>query len=76
MEAVIEGNDWDMSKIVANIVFGGIGFAAFMYGKKNAFFKPMAIGIVLMGYSYFLSGAVLLYTVGIALTVALYFWRE
>ena len=69
-------NDFDPAKIAANIIFSGIGFVAFMYGKKNAFWKPMAIGIALMGYSYFLSGTLVIYLVGIALTAALYFWRE
>ena len=69
-------NDFDPAKIAANIIFSGIGFIAFMYGKKNAFWRPMMIGMVLMAYSYFLSGTIVIYIVGIALSAALYFWRE
>jgi hypothetical protein len=36
----------------------------------------MAIGLVLMIYPYFFSGTLAIYLVGIALTAALYFWRD
>ena len=62
--------------ILAYIIFGAIGFVAFVYGKKNAFWRPMIIGIALMVYPYFFSGTLVIYLVGIALTAALYFWRE
>ena len=52
------------------------GFVAFIYGKKNKFFRPMIIGIALMAYPYFISGTFFIYLVGITLTAALYFWRE
>jgi hypothetical protein len=42
----------DASGLFAGIVFGGIGLAAFIYGKKQAEWKPMILGIALMGYSY------------------------
>ena len=69
-------NTLDLSKIAANIIFSGIGFVAFMYGKKNALWRPMLIGVALMAYCYFLSETLVIYIVGIALTAALYFWRE
>lgn len=68
--------DFSAAKIFAYVIFGVIGFVAFAYGKKNKFFRPMIIGVALMGYPYFISGTFLLYLVGIVLTVALYFWRE
>ncbi len=68
--------DFDGAEIFAYIIFGAIGFAAFVYGKKNKSVRPMIIGFALMAYPYFFSGTLLLYLVGIALTAALYFWRE
>ena len=68
--------DFSAAKIFACTIFGAIGFAAFLYGKKNKFFRPIIIGITLMAYPYFISGTFFLYLVGIALTAALYFWRE
>jgi hypothetical protein len=71
-----QAGDFSAAKIFAWIIFGAIGFAVFMYGKKTGSFRPMIIGIALMTYPYFISGTFLLYLVGIALTAALYFWRE
>jgi len=68
--------DFSAAKIFACTIFGAIGFVVFMYGKKNKFFRPMIIGVALMAYPYFISGTFFLYFVGIALTAALYFWRE
>lgn len=71
-----QADDFSTAKIIACTIFSAIGFAAFLYGKKNKLSRPMIIGAVLMVYSYFISGAFLLYLIGIALTAALYFWRE
>lgn len=68
--------DFSIAKIAAYIIFGAIGFVAFAYGKKNAFWRPMVIGLALMGYPYFVSEILPIYLIGIALTIALYFWRE
>ena len=68
--------DFDPAKIFAYIIFGTIGFVAFIYGKKNTFWRPMIIGLALMAYPYFLSGTLVIYLIGIAFTAALYFWRE
>lgn len=68
--------DISMGNILGGILFGGIGFVAFVYGKKMSSFKPMALGIVLMGFPYFVRNTVLLYVIGAALTAALYFFRD
>ena len=68
--------DFDAAKIVAYILFGSIGFAVFVYGKKNKLVRPLIIGLALMAYPYFFSGTLVIYLIGIALTAALYFWRE
>ena len=71
-----QANDFSTAKIFAWIIFGAIGFAVFMYGKKNKFLRPIIIGIALMIYPYFISGTLFLYLVGIVLITALYFWRD
>ncbi len=71
-----QASDFSAAKISACIIFGAIGFAVFLYGKKNKFLRPMIIGFALMAYPYFISGTFFLYLVGIALMAALYFWRE
>jgi len=62
--------------LIGGMLFGGIGFVAFIYGKKNSEFRPMIMGILLMVFPYFLKNTMAMYLVGIALTVGLYVWRE
>jgi len=69
-------NLFDPVRIIAYIIFGGIGFVAFSYGRKSTLFRPMVIGLALMIYPYFVPGTLAIYLVGIALTALLYFWRE
>ena len=64
------------ANLFGSIVFSGIGLFGFSYGKKIANFKMLTIGILLMGYPYFVPGTIGLYAVGILLTVALYFFRD
>ena len=68
--------DFSAANLAAGIIFGAIGFVALIYGKKRALWRPMAIGIVLIGYQYLISGTLAVYLIGIILTAALYFWRE
>ena len=62
--------------LVGGLIFSSIGFVAFMYGKKNSEYKPLAIGILLMGYPYVVKGTLMLYLIGAGLTAMLYFFRE
>lgn len=76
VEGGVGGGGSFLAKAIAWIIFGCIGFVAFIYGKKQASWKPLVIGIALMVYPYFFSGTLALYGVGTALTAVLYFWRE
>lgn len=67
---------FSLPKIIAWIIFGAVGFAAFVYGKKERSFKPLVVGIALMGYPYFANGTFWLYAIGIGLCLVLYFWRD
>ena len=62
--------------IIGGIIFSIIGWYAFWHGKREKSWRPMVIGIVLMVYPYFISNIFLAFAIGIALTAALYFWRE
>ena len=61
---------------MAGLLFGAIGIAAFRYGKKSDNMKPMAIGVVLMVYPYFIAETWLLYLIGVALCVFMFVWRD
>ena len=62
--------------IFGSLLFGAIGLAAFVYGKRMVLWKPMVIGVALMAYPYFISQTWLLYSVGLALCLGLYLFRE
>ena len=64
------------ANLIGNLFFSGIGFVAFVYGRKQGLWKPCVIGIVLMVYPYFVSNVWLMYGIGAALSFALYYFRE
>lgn len=39
------------ANLIGGFVFGSIGFVAFIYGKRINIWKPMLLGIALMGLS-------------------------
>ena len=56
------------------VVFGSVGLAYFVYGKKQQRFVPLLCGIALMAFPYFISNTVLLVVVGLVLSAAPYFF--
>jgi len=62
--------------LLAGIVFGGIGFGAFAYGKRLELWQPITIGIVMMSYSIFVSNIWLNWAIGFALCVLLWFYHD
>ena len=58
------------------ILFGAIGLAAFLYGKKQALWKPAIIGLALMIYPYFVAETWILYAIGGGLCLALFLFRD
>lgn len=64
------------AELFVPLLFGTVGFAAFVYGKKATSWKPMVIGVALMVYPYFIENALLLYSIGIALCVSLFVFRD
>lgn len=62
--------------LFGSILFGAIGLAAFVYGKKAGSLKPVILGIALMAYPYFVSETWLMFTIGSALTAGLFMWRD
>jgi hypothetical protein len=62
--------------ILAGIVFGTLGWGAFSYGKRLDLWQPRAIGVALMVYPYLFSNAWLLWGVGVALLIVLWFYHD
>ena len=59
----------DMSTLIWGFLFGTVGFAYFVYGKKQEAIVPLLCGVVLMVFPYFISNTLLLAAVGIGLII-------
>lgn len=62
--------------LFAWILFGAIGTAAFVHGKRQGLWIPMVLGIALMGFPYVVTETLPVFLVGTGLTVAAYMFRE
>ncbi|PYL06522.1 MAG: hypothetical protein DME34_08765 [Verrucomicrobia bacterium] len=60
---------------MGGLVFGSIGFVAFIYGKRMNLWKPMLLGLALMIYPYFISDDVMMIAIGALGTAGLFFLR-
>ncbi|MDH0448942.1 hypothetical protein [Shewanella sp. GD04112] len=56
-----------------SLVFGLFGLGFFTYGKRQAAPIPLAVGLTLMIYPYFVTNLALLIAIGIALIALPYF---
>ena len=63
----------DTAQLVWGLIFGSIGFAFFIYGKKQRAIVPLMAGIALCVFPYFVSNVYLLVFAGIGLMAAPYF---
>jgi hypothetical protein len=64
------------ANLIGGLVFGSIGFVAFIYGKRMHVWKPMFIGLALMAYPYFVENDVAMFAIGVVGTAALFLFRE
>ncbi len=62
--------------LIGNLLFSGIGFVALAFAKKQGRLKTALIGVLLMFYPYFVSGTLVLYAVGIVLTICLFMFTD
>lgn len=63
------------ASLIWGLLFGSIGLAYFIYGKKQKRGVPFASGIGLMVFPYFVSNSYLLVIIGAALVALPYFLR-
>lgn len=61
----------DGNSLLASLLVGSIGFVAFAYGKKQSRPPQMVIGLVMMGYPYFVTSVPLMLGIGGALLALL-----
>ncbi len=63
------------STLLWELLFSSIGFAFFVYGRKQRAVVPLVCGIALMIYPYFIPNVTALVAIGIALAAIPYFLR-
>jgi hypothetical protein len=68
--------DLSPANLIGGMVFGSIGFVAFIYGKRLSLWKPMLCGIALMVYPYFIANTAMMLAIGALGTGALFFLRD
>ena len=61
------------ASLAIGILTGAIGFAYFIYGKRQARFAPLLAGLALCVYPYFVDSVPLSLAIGAALTAAPFF---
>jgi hypothetical protein len=64
------------ANLIGGLIFGSIGFVAFVYGKRMQLWKMMLCGLVLMIYPYFVEDMSILFAVGVIGSAALFFLRD
>ena len=62
--------------LVGGLIFGSIGFVAFVYGKRMHVWKPMFLGLALMVYPYFVANDLALLVIGAVGTAVLFLFRD
>jgi hypothetical protein len=57
----------DANSFFASLVIGSVGFVSFAYGKKQGRLPQMLVGVLLMGFPYFVSNVLLMLGIAVAL---------
>lgn len=68
-------DNMNTASLLWGLIFGSIGFAYFIYGKKQKRGVPFASGIGLMVYPYFVSNTYAMVIVGVVLLALPYYLR-
>ena len=64
------------ANLIGGLIFGSIGFVAFVYGKRLSLWRPTFLGLALMVFPYFIEATFPLYAIGSAGSVLLFFLRD
>ena len=63
---------FDPAWLFVSLIIGGIGYVAFMYGKKQARVPAMAAGIALIVFPYFVSSTLWMIAIAAGILAALW----
>ena len=63
--------DMSMGTLFSSLVVSSIGFGLYLYGKKQARFPHLIVGLAMMGFPYFVPGPLAMWGVAVGLTLGL-----
>ena len=64
------------AELLWGVLFGSIGFAYFIYGRRQGKMIPLVCGVVLMVYPYFMPNTAVLVIIGAIFVAVPYFLRR
>ena len=64
---------FDPASLLVSVLISAVGVGFFLYGKKQQRWPQLVAGIVLMGYTYFVSSVAVMLAIAVALVAALWF---
>lgn len=63
--------NFDANTFLLSMLIGGVGFVAFVYGKRQSRLPQMAAGLTLMAFPYFVSNPWLMLAIAVGILVAM-----
>ncbi|HHO55799.1 MAG TPA: hypothetical protein ENK21_05375 [Trueperaceae bacterium] len=66
---------FNAATIIWGMIFGLIGSAHFIYGKKRSMIIPLVSGVVLFFIPYFIVNTIVLIMVGLVFVFLPFFWK-
>jgi len=63
---------FDANAFLLSMLIGGVGFVAFVYGKKQSRLPQMLAGVTLMAFPYFVSNLWLMLGIAVAVVGAMF----
>jgi hypothetical protein len=57
----------DANSLLASLLVSSIGVGLFLYGKKQSRLPQLVVGIIMVGYSYFVSDVLLMFAIAAVL---------
>jgi hypothetical protein len=68
--------DLDPTYLTLSMLFGAVGFALFMFGKKSGKIPHLAAGVALMTCPYFITNLIAMTSICVVIAVAPFFMPE
>jgi hypothetical protein len=63
---------FDPASLLCSVLISAVGVGFFLYGKKQQRWPQLLVGIVLMGYTYFVSSVAVMIAIAATLLIALW----